>query len=160
LSKNDCFALKTVLAALAAAAPVAPQGVFVNSIETVTEPLFRETTQIKLPPPVAPEPPQGFREWWLNEGINHMPLAGQPPEHAAIAERAWIAAFHSMEPFGAEPMTPQKRFEFSALVYRTALASKRENPADTRIEDVYEVFERCGVVVTNLAELEKLRESK
>jgi len=31
----------------------------------------------------------GFKQWWLSEGINHMPRAGEPPEHATIAKLAW-----------------------------------------------------------------------
>jgi hypothetical protein len=33
-----------------------------------------------------------FNEWWSEVGINHMPKGDRPPEHAAIAELAWMAA--------------------------------------------------------------------
>ena len=33
-----------------------------------------------------------FDKWWREVGIKHMPSGDRPPEHAAIAELAWMAA--------------------------------------------------------------------
>jgi hypothetical protein len=33
-----------------------------------------------------------FDKWWREVGITHMPKGDRPPEHAAIAELAWMAA--------------------------------------------------------------------
>jgi hypothetical protein len=59
------------------------------------EPFPNEVEKEFIAAPAAPlqgeQGSAGFREWWLSEGIKHMPEYNEPPEHASIAEQAWRA---------------------------------------------------------------------